>query len=158
MTKNSTSGFWPAGNRCTAFVILGVAAYIGAGSVANAALSHYFNKPGDILISDQFNNRVIEIDPRGNIVWQFGRGPNDLTAKSPIGVNDAQRVGTSTLVSGTGTPSGVIPQAPDGAVDNRVMLVDPNGRIIWQYGQFGQTGDGFNLLSTPVQSTWLPNG
>jgi hypothetical protein len=37
------------------------------------------------------------------------------------------------------------------------MLVDPNGRITWQYGQFGQTGDGFNLLSTPVQSTWLPN-
>ena len=51
----------------------------------------------------------------------------------------------------------MIPQAPDGAADNRVILVDPAGRIVWQYGQFGQTGSGPNLLNTPVQCTWLPN-
>jgi hypothetical protein len=28
---------------------------------------------------------------------------------------------------------------------------------VWQYGQFGKTGSDFNLLSTPVQCTWLPN-
>jgi hypothetical protein len=60
-------------------------------------------------------------------------------------------------MAGTGTPAGVIPQAPNGAVDNRVVLVAPNGRIVWQYGQFGQTGSGPNLLSTPVQCTFLPN-
>jgi hypothetical protein len=42
-------------------------------------------------------------------------------------------------------------------VDNRVVLVDERGHIVWQYGQFGQTGDGPNLLNTPVQSTFLPN-
>lgn len=31
-----------------------------------------FNRPGDILIADQFNNRVIEARPGGRIVWQFG--------------------------------------------------------------------------------------
>jgi hypothetical protein len=89
-------------------------------------------------------------------VWSFGLGPNDFSAKSIIGVNDVQRVGQLTLMAGTGTPAGVIPQAPDGAPDNRVLLVDPFGKIVWQYGQFGQSGSGPNLLDTPVQCTWLP--
>jgi hypothetical protein len=120
-------------------------------------LNKNFNKAGNITIADQFNNRVIEITPDGDIVWSFGLGPTDFSAKSVIGCNDAQRVGTLTLMAGTGTPAGVIPQAPDGAADNRVLLVDPFGKIVWQYGQFGQTGSGRNLLSTPVQCTWLPN-
>ena len=117
----------------------------------------HFNQPGDVLIADQFNNRVIETDSNGNIIWQFGLGPDDFSAKSIIGCNDAQRVGPYTLMAGTGTPAGVIPQAPDGAADNRVILVDPFKRIVWQYGQFGVTGSGPNQLSTPVQCTWLPN-
>jgi hypothetical protein len=119
--------------------------------------SREFNEPGNILIADQFNNRVIEVTESGRIVWSFGRGPNDFTAKSIVGVNDAQRIGSFTLMAGTGTPAGVIPQAPDGVADNRVMIVDPFGNIVWQYGQFGQTGDGPDLLNTPVQSTFLPN-
>jgi len=116
-----------------------------------------FNTPGNILIADQFNNRVIEADPAGNIVWSFGLGPNDFSPNSIIGVNDAQRVGPNTLMAGTGTPPGVIPQAPNGAADNRVILVDPSGKIIWQYGMFGKTGSTPNRLNTPVQCTWLPN-
>src|SRR5579862_7972699 len=54
---------------------------------------HGFNRPGNILIADQFNNRVIEIDPGGHIIWSFGRGPNDFSPHSIIGCNDAQRVG-----------------------------------------------------------------
>jgi hypothetical protein len=60
-------------------------------------------------------------------------------------------------MAGTGTPPNTIPQATSGFADNRVILVDPFGHIIWQYGQFGQTGDGTNLLNVPVQCTWLPN-
>jgi hypothetical protein len=116
-----------------------------------------FNRSGDVLIADQFNNRVIEVTPAGNIVWSFGLGPTDFTTNSIIGCNDAQRVGPFTLMAGTGTPPGVIPQATNGVVDNRVILVDPFGRVVWQYGQFGQAGDGPNLLSVPVQCTWLPN-
>jgi hypothetical protein len=116
-----------------------------------------FNRPGNILIADQFNNRVIEVDPAGNILWLFGLGPNDFSPQSIIGCNDAQRVGPFTLMAGTGTPPGVIPQAPNGAVDNRVILVDERGHIVWQYGQFGQTGSGPDLLNTPVQDTFLPN-
>jgi hypothetical protein len=123
-----------------------------------AAMEGEFNEEGHILISDQFNNRVIEVDHGGNIVWQFGLGPNDLSAKSILGVNDAQRVGPFTLMAGTGVPPGLEPGCPNGCADNRVILVDERKHIVWQYGQFGVTGSGPNQLNTPVQCTWLPNG
>jgi hypothetical protein len=145
------------GCGCSVAIVLGILIIAGTASADNVELNRGFNRPGNVLIADQFNNRVIEINPAGDIVWSFGRGPNDFSAQSPIGVNDAQRVGPFTLMAGTGTPAGVIPQAPGGAADNRVMLVDPAGKIVWQYGQFGQTGSGPNLLNTPVQSTFLPN-
>jgi hypothetical protein len=146
-------------NGARRWLIAAVSAVVLAGAAwaQESRLSFHFNQPGNLLIADQFNNRVIETTPNGTIVWQFGLGPNDFSAKSIIGCNDAQRVGTFTLMAGTGTPPGVIPQAPGGAVDNRVVLVDPFGHIIWQYGQFGVTGAGSNQLSTPVQCTWLPN-
>lgn len=120
-----------------------------------------FNQPGNVLIADQFNNRVIEVDPSGRIVWQFGKGPADFSTASIIGVNDAQRVGTLTLMAGTGTPGGQ-PEAPNctnpaGCPDNRVLLVDRKGHIVWQYGQFGPGGNAPGQLNTPVQNTWLPN-
>jgi len=146
------SGAW-----CSALTIVGVMALASTALADNVSLNRHFNQTGNILIADQFNNRVIEIDPSGKIIWSFGHGPDDFSAKSIIGVNDAQRVGDYTLMAGTGTPAGVIPQAPDGVADNRVMLVDPFGNIVWQYGKFGQTGSGPDLLNTPVQSTFLPN-
>jgi hypothetical protein len=120
-----------------------------------------FNRNGNTLIADQFNNRVIEVDSNGEIVWQFGRGPADFSPASIIGVNDAQRVGNLTLMAGTGTPGGQ-PEAPNctdanGCPDNRVLLVNRAGHIVWQYGQFGPGGNGPNQLNTPVQNTWLPN-
>jgi hypothetical protein len=116
-----------------------------------------FNRAGNILIADQFNNRVIEVDQAGHIHWSFGLGPNDFTERSIIGCNDAQRIGSYTLMAGTGTPPGVIPQSPGGAVDNRVIIVNEHGKIVWQYGQFGKIGWGTDLLNTPVQSTFLPD-
>lgn len=117
--------------------------------------SSSFNKCGNILISDQFNNRVIEVDNKCQIVWSFGKGPLDFTPNSPIGVNDAQRVGELTLIAATGTPPGLIDEAPNGFVDSRVLLVNQQGVVVWQYGQFGITGSGFNLLNTPVQATFI---
>lgn len=142
--------------RAASFLaVLGI--FLQRGMAQPPGLSTNFNQPGNILIADQFNNRVIECDTNGNILWQFGRGPKNFSPDSIVGCNDAQRVGTLTLMAGTGTPPGVIPQAPKGAVDNRVILVDPFKRIVWQYGKFGKTGSGPDLLSTPVQNTFLPN-
>jgi outer membrane protein assembly factor BamB len=111
-----------------------------------------------ILIADQFNNRVVEINAGGQIVWYFGLGPNDVSANSIVGVNDAERIGGDlTLMAGTGAPAGTEPLCPNGCADNRVILVDKGGRIVWQYGSFGVTGSGPDQLNTPVQATYLPN-
>jgi predicted secreted protein len=116
-----------------------------------------FNQPGNILISDQYNNRVIEVDRNGNILWQFGDEGVNPGPTSVVGPNDAERVGTQTLISGTGVPAGAEPQCPNGCADNRVLLVNGDGSIAWQYGQAGVTGSGPNQLSAPVCAVYLPN-
>lgn len=129
-----------------------------AGALAAHAQGNRFNTPGNILISDQYNNRVIEVNPNNHrIVWSFGNGSSVAGPHSVVGVNDSQRIGPITLVAGTGVPAGAEPNCPNGCADNRVMLVDPAGQIIWQYGMAGVTGSGPDQLNTPVQNTWLPN-
>jgi hypothetical protein len=123
-----------------------------------------FNSRGNILIADQFNNRVIELDRESHeIVWRFGTGSDRAEPDSVVGVNDAERVGQFTLISGTGipaTPTGSPPlpgcsDPANGCPDNRVMLVDRHGRIVWQYGAAGITGAGPGQLNTPVHSLFL---
>jgi hypothetical protein len=121
-----------------------------------------FNTPGNLLISDQFNNRAIEVNPRTNqIVWSFGSGDPTLCNPGPgtiIGLNDAERLaGGLTLMPGTGIPAGASSQMPNGCVDNRVIVVNHAGDIVWQYGQAGVTGSDPNELNTPVFAIQLPN-
>jgi hypothetical protein len=154
------------GTAVVATSLAGVlAAAFGVAAPTAHATTSGFNQPGNVLIADQFNNRVIEVDATGNIVWQFGIGPKDFSAQSIIGTNDAERVGNLTLISGTGDPSGhprpsgdLCPSTHNGCPDNRVILVDQSGNIVWQYGQFEVAGSGPNQLNVPVQSTYLPNG
>ena len=132
--------------------------FVAACSLSAYAQGNGFNTSGNILISDQFNNRVIEVNPNNHrIVWHFGNGSSVAGPHSVVGVNDAQRVGPFTLIAGTGAPAGSEPTCLNGCPDNRVMLVDPAGQIIWQYGKAGVTGSGPDQLNTPVQNTWLPN-
>jgi len=124
-----------------------------------ATAGDHYNKRGNILIADQFNNRVLEVNPRTHeIIWQFGDGSSTAGPTSVVAPNDFQRVGRLNLVAGTGAPPGAEPTCPTGCADNRVMLIDESGNIVWQYGTAGVTGSGFNQLNTPVQNTYLPNG
>jgi hypothetical protein len=120
-----------------------------------------FNQPGNVLISDQFNNRAVEIDSNKNIVWSFGSGNPALCNPGPgaiIGLNDAERLSDGlTLLAGTGIPAGADPAQPNGCVDNRVIVVNQSGNIVWQYGQAGVTGSGPNQLNVPVFAIQLPN-
>ena len=114
-----------------------------------------------VLISDQFNNRVIEVDKATHkILWTFGDGSDQPGPHSVVGPNDAERFGPFTLISGTGIPasSPSLPGCSDpanGCADNRVFIVGPEGRILWQYGQAGVTGWGWDQLNTPVQALIL---
>lgn len=121
-----------------------------------------FNKPGNILVSDQFNNRVIEVNPiTKDIVWSFGSGNSSLCNPGPgaiIGTNDAERLSDGlTLIAGTGLPAGASNSMSKGCVDNRVIVVNQAGQIVWQYGQAGITGSDPNMLNAPVFAIQLPN-
>src|SRR3989442_15997886 len=102
--------------------ISSVAAYSILPAQAKTVTSNSkFNQPGNILITDQFNNRVIEIAPDGSIVWQFGNGPGDTSANAIFGTNDAERVGSLTLMSGTGIPPGATTNGKRAGLDNSVV-------------------------------------
>ena len=120
-----------------------------------------FNQPGNVLISDQFNNRAVEVDSNHNVVWSFGSNNPALCNPGPgaiIGLNDAERLsGGLTILAGTGIPPGADPLMPNGCVDNRVIVVDQQGTIVWQYGQAGVTGSGPNQLNVPVFAIQLTN-
>jgi len=139
-----------------------VSSVVGSSTTASTSLSGGpFNTPGNLLITDQFNNRVIEVDPLTNqIVWSFGSGNGSLCNPGPgsiIGPNDAERLaGGLTLIAGTGNPSGFPPVAA--CADNRVIIVSQNGTIVWQYGQAGVNGSGPDELNVPVFAVQLPNG
>ncbi len=115
-----------------------------------------FNHPGDILIADQFNNRVIEINTQHQVVWHFGNGSNVPGPHSIVGTNDAQRVGSLTLIAGTGTPPNADPSCTKmaGCPDNRVILVNQAGQIVWQYGNPNNT----TILNGAAFASRLPNG
>jgi len=135
-----------------------VASLVAAAALGAQAQGNHFNTRGNILISDQYNNRLIEVNPNNHhIVWLFGNGSSVAGPHSVVGVNDAQRIGPFTLIAGTGVPAGAEATCPNGCADNRVMIVDPRGHIIWQYGHAGVTGAGPDQLNTPVQNTWLPS-
>ena len=139
--------------------IAGALALAAATTLAVYAQGDNFNTRGNILVSDQYNNRVIEVNPKTHqIVWHFGNQSSVAGPHSVVGPNDAQRIGPFTLVAGTGVPAGAEPTCPNGCADNRVMILAPDAQIIWQYGQAGVTGAGRNQLNTPVQNTWLPYG
>ena len=127
---------------------------------SSAQTSHSFNASGNILISDQFNNRVVEVAPDGHIVWTFGSGNPTLCNPGQgtiIGLNDAERLsGGLTLLAGTGIPAGS-QSFPKGCADNRVIVVNQQGQIVWQYGQAGVSGSGPNELNTPVFAIQLPS-
>ena len=121
-----------------------------------------FNTPGNVLVSDQFNNRIIEINPATNsIVWSFGSNNASLCNPGPgaiIGSNWAERIGDGlTVIAGTGIPAGADPLMPNGCADNRVIVVNRGGHIVWQYGQAGVAGNGTNELNVPVAVIQLPS-
>ena len=120
-----------------------------------------YNTPGDVLIADTLNNRVIETNPRGEIVWQYGLGPNVfptapippatvptvLPAGAIFGPLKAERIGNLTLIVTGGIPFDLLPPAqqalfPNGIVDARVIIVNEAKQIVFSYGQFGLPATG----------------
>jgi hypothetical protein len=130
----------------------------GASPDAEAGVNAEAGPPGNVVIADQYNNRVIEVDSQGHIVWTFGDGKAAPGPKSVVAPNDSERLRDGrTLIAGTGANVGAGDPACDALMDagtctdNRVIIVGTDGGIAWQYGD--DAG-----LNTPVCSVMLPNG
>ena len=145
----------------SAWLCVSVASMTLLGQPATPADASDFNDRDNIVIADQFNNRVVEIEPSTHqVVWQFGTGSDVPGPHTIVGTNDAERFGPYTLISGTGIPPSNPPlpgcsTPTTGCPDNRVIIVDPAGNIVWQYGSAGVTGAGANQLNTPVHAVFL---
>jgi len=104
------------------------------------------NDEGHIIISDQFNNRVIEVNKRTKeIVWSFGDGSPNPGPNSIGAPNDALRAESYTLISGTGTTD--VP-------DNRVIIVNEHGHIVQTIENF--ENDVSTPINTPVCAIFVP--
>jgi hypothetical protein len=79
-----------------------MATLIAAGGALANGQGNQFNTPGNILISDQFNNRVIEVNPDNhNVVWRFGSGSSKAGSHAvvalPLGANPPARTDAPTI-------------------------------------------------------------
>src|SRR5579884_2078889 len=100
--------------------------------------------PGDVLIADRSNDRLLVVDPRGRIVWQFPRPGDHRTLPLP---DDA-------FFSPDGRRIVVTEEDVDA-----ISLVDVAARkIVWRYGTVGAPGSGANQLSHPDDAMLLPGG
>jgi len=124
----------------------------------SVALAGGFNTPGNLLIADQFNNRVIELNESGRIVWHFGNGQPVAGPRSLVAPQSVQRLpykGMTLITCGSvlaGTPG----YPAGGVIDGRVIIVNRKGRIVWRYGRAGVAGAGPGELNDPVDARWSP--
>jgi hypothetical protein len=109
--------------------------------------SHPGVLPGDLLIADKFNDRLLIVDRRGRIRWRFPR-PGDL------------RPGQTFLVPDDAffTADGryIVVTEEDDFVVRIVDVV--RHQIVYQYGRPGTPGDTPNRLWNPDDAIQLPNG
>lgn len=99
--------------------------------------------PGDVLIADRSNNRLLVVDPEGRIVWRFprpGHGGLPLPDDAFFSPDGREIVATEEDVAAV-------------AVINVATR-----RIVYRYGQIGLPGSGPNHLWNPDDAILLPNG
>lgn len=103
--------------------------------------------PGPVLIADHLNNRLLIVQPNGQISWEFPR-PGDLSANQSFLVPDDAFF----------TPDGryILATEED---DYVIRLVDvATHRIVWHYGTPGVPGSGPNQLWNPDDALMMPDG
>jgi outer membrane protein assembly factor BamB len=99
--------------------------------------------PGDVLIADRSNNRLLVVDPQGRVVWRFpssGNGSLPLPDDAFFSPDGRQIVVTEEDV-------------------DMISVVDiASRRISWRYGALDTPGSSANRLAHPDDAMMLPNG
>lgn len=97
--------------------------------------------PGDVLIADRSNNRLLVVDPQGRIVWSFGNASTlPLPDDAFFSANGRQIVATEEDV-------------------DRIALIDvAKRRVVWRYGTVDAPGSAPNQVAHPDDAMLLPGG
>jgi DNA-binding beta-propeller fold protein YncE len=103
--------------------------------------------PGDILIADHLNNRLLIIDPQGRVRWQFPR-PGDLARGQTFLVPD------DAFFSADGKY--IIATQEDNFVISVISIA--TSKITYRYGTPGVAGSGPNHLNNPDDALLAPGG
>jgi hypothetical protein len=99
---------------------------------------------GQVIISDTANNRVLIVDPAGQIVWNSAEVPlsDGSTLQYPNNAN--------LLPSGN--------RLITDRNNQRVIEISAAGTVVWQFGQTGVPGGGADRLNGPHGAERLANG
>jgi hypothetical protein len=103
--------------------------------------------PGDILIADKNNNRLLVVDPQGRIRWQFPQ-PGDLARGQTFRIPD------DAFFSPDGKD--IIATEEDDSVISVISIA--THRITYRYGTPGVPGSSANHVSNPDDAMLLPGG
>jgi hypothetical protein len=103
--------------------------------------------PGDILIADHRNNRLLIIDPQGRVRWQFPR-PGDLARGQTFLVPD------DAFFSADGKY--IIATQEDNFVISVISMA--TSKIVYRYGTPGVPGSGPDHLNNPDDALLAPGG
>jgi outer membrane protein assembly factor BamB len=99
--------------------------------------------PGDVLVADRSNDRLLVVDPQGRIVWRFPR-PGSRSLPLP---DDAFF-----------SPDGRRIVVTEEDVDVISVVDIASQRTVWRYGVVGIPGAGANRLAHPDDAMLLPDG
>jgi DNA-binding beta-propeller fold protein YncE len=103
--------------------------------------------PGDILIADHGNNRLVIVDPQGRVRWEFPR-PGDLApGQTFLAPDDA-------FFSADGRY--IVATQEDDQVISVISLA--SSRIVYRFGVPGVPGAGAGHLSNPDDAMLTPRG
>jgi outer membrane protein assembly factor BamB len=100
--------------------------------------------PGDLLIADRGNNRMLIVTPAHHVIWQFPRP----------GSNVSLYFDDDTFF----TPSGHQIISNEEEHQDIIRVSYPSGKLVWRYGHPGQAGSAPGYMNTPDDAYALPGG
>ncbi|HXD70498.1 MAG TPA: PQQ-binding-like beta-propeller repeat protein [Gaiellales bacterium] len=100
--------------------------------------------PGDLLIADRGNNRMLIVTPAHHVIWQFPRPGSKVS----LYFDD------DTFFA----PSGHEIISNEEEHQDIIRVSYPGGKLVWRYGHPGQAGSAPGYMNTPDDAYALPGG